>query len=221
MLLLFLPQGGGSPTSAGFDLSQTANTLLSRLGASSWDDIDWLTEAEVYSYFDEAAKRLAQVAGVFVERDTSIALATNVAQYDAPADWISTIHVSAGNTRLRPASVAELRALDDGWKSATGTTARYSMDAGALGTVVVYPKPNSAQNGQVLSMIYHQYPEEISDSQTLAPITSPIADYFLYFALNRARGKQSDKAMPEVAAYAAQRVQLYEQILESYFGEGE
>jgi hypothetical protein len=221
MLLLFLPQGGGGPTAAGFDLSQTVNTLLSRLGASSWTDIDWLTEAEAYSYFDEAAKRLAQIAGVFVERDASISLLPSVARYNAPDGWISTIHVSAGSTRLRPVSVAELRALDWQWQQTKGAVQRYSMDAGPLGTITVYPLPLSAQHGVALPVIYHRYPAEISETQTLAPISAVIADYFLYFALNRARGKQSDSAMPEMAAHAKQRVSLYEQVLTAYFGEGE
>lgn len=228
MLLLFLPQFAWTGSSAGgYDLTLTANSLLSRLGAASWADLDWVTEAEVFSYFDEAAKRLATHCGAFVERDATGLLAADEAQYATPLDWISSIHVSTGTTpvRLRPSSVSELLALDGTWQTTPATVnnppARYSMDAGPLGTITLYPLPQAAQAGQTLAQIYHRFPADIGSTQTLAPIPSPVSDYFLYFALMRCRGKQSEGAMPEVAAHAEERGKLYEQIFSGYYGESE
>lgn len=228
MLLLLLPQLPWDGSSeAGYDLSLLVNTVLSRLGASGWADLDWLTETEVYAYFDEAAKRLATHCGAFVDRDASAELAAAVPQYANPDGWISTIHVSAGNTpqRLRPTSVAELMALDSAWQTTAciGNTlpTRYSLDAGPLGTVTAYPMPLERQAGQPLAHIYHRFPEDISSTQTLVPAPTPVADYFLYFALMRARGKESPGAMPEIAAAAKARVEMYEQIFQSYYGDGE
>lgn len=219
LLLFFNPQGAGSAI-AGFDLTQTAKALLSRLGAVSWSDLDWLTEAEVFSYFDEAAKRLASLTGAFVERDTSESLASAQTEYACALGWISTIHLSNNGARLRPTSVAELLALDSTWPETPGNPSRYSDDAGPLGTFVVYPQPQTAQAGQALAQIYHRFPLDLSSSQTLTPVPSPVADYFLYFALMRARGKQSESAMPEVAAHAEERCKMYESIFANYYSEG-
>lgn len=225
MLLVFLPQVAWDGTSpAGYDLTLLSNTLLSRLGAASWDDLTWLTEEEVFSFFDEAAKRLATHCGAFVDRDASAQLVKNQAQYANPAGWVSTIHASAGVTpnRLRPASASDLTALDATWQTTpcgSALPSRYSLDAGPLGTITVYPLPG--QNGQPLAQIYHRFPPDLSPSQTLVPLSAPVADYFLYFALMRARGKESEGAMPEVAQHASARCQMYEQIFLSYYGRGE
>jgi hypothetical protein len=202
-----------------FDLTATATMLLGRLGATSWADLDWLTEAEVFSYFDEAAKRLAQECGIFVIRDTSDNLANGTSQYATPAGWLSTIHVSAGSTRLRPASASELLALDATYTATTGTPARYSMDAGPLGTVTIYPTPTRYA---ALCQVCHVFPQpDITQSAPTAPISSPISDYFLYFALWRARGRQSESSMPEIASHAEARCKQFEEMFNGYYGDGE
>lgn len=201
-----------------FDLTATSTVFLSRIGAVSWEDVtDWITEAEVFGYFDEAAVRLAEL-GLFVSRETQT-LASGTSAYPMPADWLDSIHVSVNGQQCRPTSAAELLALDSLWPQTACEPSelpeRYSMDAGPLGTITLYPQPVAVAE---LETIDHVIPAAISTAQTTAPIMSVVSDYFLYFALQRARGKESPYAMPEIAAAAASRVQLYEQILASYFG---
>jgi len=194
--------------------------MLGRLGAQAWDDLEWLTESELYTYFDEAAKQLAR-SGVFVDEDSTVTLSAGESQYTTPAGWISSVRVSGAQGVLRPASTFELEALDSAWETAQGPPYRYSMDAGPLGTVTLYPQPTANQQHETLTHVYHRFPPDVSTAQTAVPVPEPVADYFAYFALQRARGKESEGAMPEMAAHFAERVQMYEQILASYWGEQE
>lgn len=205
----------------GYDLTETANVLLGRLGATSWTDLPWLTEAEAFGFFDEAAKRLAERARLFADRDDTTAIAANQAQYDNPASWIDTEHVDLDGAALRPASAAELTALDATWAATPGPPARYSLDAGPLGTITVYPAPQADSAGKKLAQVYEGFPDAISTGQTVVPLPAALADYFLYFGLMRARGKESEGAMPGMAAHFEQRVKLYEQIALKYWGRGE
>jgi hypothetical protein len=225
MLLTLLspqPASDGSST-AGSDLSFTALALLPRLGARAYNDIaSWLTPTDIYSYFDEAAKRLAERCGIFVERDTSIVLTPGIGQYNLVARSLSTLHVSISGARLRPVSAAELDALDPLWPDAVAPAGeqptRYSLDVGPLGTITTYPRPGLA--GAIVATINHVYPLPVVQDSTVIPIPAPVADYFLYFALMRARSKQSEQEMPEAVALAEARLTLYEQVLRGYYGVG-
>jgi hypothetical protein len=202
-----------------FDLSATANDLLARLGATSWGDLDWTTQAEVYSYFDEGLKSLAAKTGIFVERDTSGTLATGTNQYQAPTGWISTIHLSVAGLRIRPTTLTEIEALDAAYVAALGTPTRYSDDAGQLGSITYYPTPQAPDAGKTAAVVFHLSPPDLSVGQTLIPAQSPVADFFLYYALQRARSKESVSSMPEVANHAEQRAAMFLQIFEQYWGQ--
>jgi hypothetical protein len=200
-----------------FDLSATANVLLERLGAASWTDLDWCSQSEVYGWFDEAQSRLAEL-GLFVALET-LATEAAVSAYALPADWLRTIFAAVNASQVRPASVAELQALDSGWAGAVCAAgelpSRYALDAGSLGTLTLYPQPGAVNTLELIDQIT---PPDITATQTSAPIPSVVSDYFLYFALQRARGKESPNAMPEVAAAAAQMVALLEQAFQTLWG---
>jgi hypothetical protein len=170
---------------------------------------------EFYQWADEAAKRLASNCGVFVERDASTTTSPNVAQYPVPAGFVDAIHVSADGRALRPTSVAELDALDSTWPVTTGVVQRYSMDAAGELTITLYRIP---LDGESLAFVYHRFPADITAVASVINVASPIADYFRYAMLAEARRKQSEGAMPEMAAHFDERVALYEKVICSYWG---
>jgi hypothetical protein len=202
-----------------WDLTQTEIDFLSRVGAFAWTDVaDWLTKSEVYGYFQEAALRLAEL-GLFVSREIVSVPGTPTPVLALPADWIDSIHVSVNGQQLRPTSAAELLAYDSLWPETLCSPgvlpSRYSMDAGPLGTVTLYPVQSSSAE---LETISHVTPAAVSTTQTTVPIPGVVADYFLYFALARARGKESPYAMPEVVSAAQSMISLYEQVFTTYWG---
>jgi hypothetical protein len=203
-----------------FDLSATAAEFLARAGVVSWTDLNWCTQAEIYSYFDEAAQRLATL-GLFVARNTQT-IAASTPQYACAANWLDSLHVSVNGQQCRPTSVAELVAYDSTWLAlfceAGELPYRYSMDAGPLGTITLYPQPAASAE---LETVDHTTAATITPAQTLAPIPAVLSDYFLYFALKRARGKEGPYQMPEIAEAAEQACELFEQVLASYWGVAE
>ena len=216
MLLLLLPQG---PAIAGVDLANTILDILPTLGASGLSDLDWCTQAELYQWADEAAKRLSHRVGVFVERDTSTALVSGTATYPTPTGHVDTIHASVlPSVKLLPSSVQELAALDATWSKTAGPVTRYSMDAAGIGTITVYQIPTAAGT---LAVIFHKFIPQIQAGASAIPVCSPVADYFAYAMLAGARRKESDHTMLDMADHFDKRVDMYEQILTHYFGEGQ
>ena len=213
MPILLFP-GGGAPAVTGVDLANVITEILPALGAAHLGDLDWCTEAELYDYADEAAKRLAHRVGVWVDRVAAQTLTAGIAS--VPTGHVDTIHVSYSNKSLRPASVRELSSLDATWSGTTGTPTRFSMDAGTPGTIVAYP----SKTGTV-AVIYHRFQPAVAHGASTIPIATPVQDYFAYSMLAEARRKESDAAMPEMADHFQQRVDLYEQILTAYFGEAQ
>ena len=201
-----------------WDLSVSEGDVLSKLGAVSWADCaDWCSRAEVYTYFDEAAKRLAEL-GLFVARETQT-ISAGTSAYNLPADWLDSIHVSVNGQQCRPASTAELQALDSVWQQTAcepgALPGRYSMDAGQLGAVTLYPQPSGTGE---LETIDHVIPPDVSTAQTAVPIPSVLSDYFTYFAVQRLYGKESAMAKPEVVSVAAAQVALLEKVCVAYWG---
>ena len=116
---------------------------------------------------------------------------------------------------LRITPVRELWALDGTWPATPGPAARCSFDAGSVGTITLYPVPTA---GGTLSQVCQEFP---ADGSTELALPAVLQDLFSYAMLAGARGKESDSAMPEMAAHFGERVKLYEQIAEHLWGPGQ
>jgi hypothetical protein len=217
MLTLILQSVAGSPLSA----DAAVVDAVYRLGFSSWAEIaagtEWVTPAELYAWADEEAKKLAYEAGVFVTNDTSITVTGGTAVYGLPASHVFTMAAALGNTPLRITPVRELWALDGCWPATTGPAMRCSFDAGSVGTITLYPIPNA---GGTLSQVCQEFPADLVAGGAL-PLPAVLQDLFTYAILGGARGKESDAAMPEMAAHFGERVKLYEQVAEHLWGPGQ
>jgi hypothetical protein len=219
MLLLFLTQG---PANTGLDLATVLDGVLPALGASSLADLDWTSEAELYKFADEGNKRLAQKIGGWVDRSAAVAVTSGSAQVSMPTGYVDLIHASIAGAYLRPTSALELSALDVNWTTAAegflSPVRRISMDALGPTQGLLYPIPASSTTAAV---IYHRFQPTIQAGSSTIPVASPVADYFAYAMLAEARRKESDQTMPEMAAHFDERLALFEQIFERYFGEAQ
>ena len=215
MLLALLPQG---PAIAGVDLALVTADILPALGASSFGDLSWCTQAELLQWADETAKRLAHRFGVFVEWNAGPSVLPNISVYAVPPNHLDMLRVAIGSYRLRPSSVRDLLALDSSWQTTTGPVQRYSMDANGTQFITLYPQPLGAAT---MTVIFHRYPPTIAPGTSAAAVASPIADYFAYSMLAEARRKESEARMEEMAEHFQQRVALFEQIIEQYWGQGQ
>jgi hypothetical protein len=198
------------------DISVVLGELAPLLNAASTADSDFLfwTAAELYQFCDDAIKEAARKAELFV---TTSSIRFTAAQATKPLNAIAVIAAAWNNSPLREANVSEVEALDDAWETTPGTPSKWLQDVG-LGVIRTYP---TTQVAGTLSMIAQTFPADISTAQTMVEAPAPFAGYLLEAMLGRAREKQSDAMMPEVAEHANQRLTMYQQIFEQYWGAGE
>jgi hypothetical protein len=215
MLLLLLPQGPAPPS--GVHLASVIAEQLAALGATSFTDLDWTSEAEMYQWADEAGKRLANRTGFWVDREGGRAVGSGAHTHALPAGHVATVHVSLDDVTLRAMTAAELEALSAGWPADSGAVARFSIDAALPGNLRLYKVPTATGT---MAIIYRRYRPRIESGSGPIPAPSPVGDYFGYAILAEARRKESDAAMPEMAAHFDERLKLFEQLIERYWGPG-
>jgi len=210
--LPIIPQPAAAAASTSTDLLGRIYPLL---GATSALDLEFWTDAELLVWVNAGFQRLARMSGVFVERDATITVVNGTASYALPTKNISTIHVALDGARLRPASARELEAYSATWTTDNATPTHYLQDYGtATPYITLWKKPIA---GGTLAIVEHEYPTTITAGATL-PAPDVISDYVLFYTLGEARRKESDAAMPEVAAFCDSIKQLYEEACISYWG---
>ena len=193
------------------DVSAVITGLLPALNAASTADLVYWTQDELYQWADEAVKRLARRAAVFVNYSAAM---WSAAEVPLIPNAIAPALIAWNGSLLRVATVAELEALDDNWEAATGTPKRWTLDLG-LQQVRLYPAPDVA--GMVQGVIIIA-PADLSATQTALEAVAPISGFLAQSVLGQARGRVSDAEMPEVAAHCAQRAAMYLEIFARYWG---
>lgn len=194
-----------------------------RLGFLSAADLaaaNWLTPAELYQFGDDAAKFLARTSSVFLAYDNSVNVVAGTPQYSLPAAHVFTVMawLSTAKQQLRLTTVGQLFALDANWATTTGNPVRISLDAQTAGECVLYPNPIA---NDVLNQVLEVFPPTVALAASVLPVNPVLQDYFTDALIQGARGKESDSAMPEVAAHLAQRRALYEAVADHLWGTGQ
>lgn len=208
------------------DVANSLGDVPFRLGFLNAAELDSnnysVTTTELYQFGQDAAQKMAYSVGLFLLVDDSITLVPNTPAYNLPAQHVFTIlawllYTGLPIQLLRLSTVGQLFALDANWGTTTGNPVRASLDAGSVGTITLYPNPVGAAT---LYQIYQYYPVVLFGTSTL-PLSPVMQDAFTYALLAGARGKESDTAMPEMAAHFSQRVDLYQQVADSLWGPGQ
>jgi hypothetical protein len=234
MLLLLIPQGlgGGGPDSQPpapatpgnvLDAAVSLGDVLYRLGFQSVADMGaepWVSVDELYQHADEAIKKIAYRSGVFLTLDQSVSVVAGTGVYELPATHVYTlaaalVYETGAPVPLRMTPVRDLWALDGTWPTTAGVPTRCSMDAGSVGTITVYP---IAVDDAEMQQVCEEYPADVMAGATTVALPTVLQDYLSYAMLAGARGKESEAAMPEMAAHYRERMELYEQVIEHLWG---
>ena len=220
MLLPFFFGQGTAPT--GVSVADLVDQLVVMLSLGRIEDLTLATEADVYTWADEAVEELARNAMLFVVRDDTLTITAADATFAVPARWISAIHVSQDNDEpnadwraLIPASVPELEARDTTWETAAGTPTHFALDQLGLAEIRVHKIPAANTSAAV---VYVEYPSTIAKATPTLTAPKTLGVYLFYRMLAIARGKQSDEPMPEVAAHARGMSELLGQVFQEYWG---
>lgn len=218
MLLLLFHTPAAAPSPSYINAAQVISDLWPALNAIGASDAVFWTEDELYTWFNEAGRRLSGRVGIFVVRDSSITLATDTAEYDLPDAHQATIQADVAGQFLRARTVKELEALDANWPAATGIPKSFLLDVEGVKEVTIYPAPDADFDGDALNLIMRSLPAEVSSSAGFLTAPVVLEDYFAFSILAEARRKESHAAMPEIAQWLDGICGLYEQTIQSYLG---
>jgi hypothetical protein len=213
------------------DTSVCLADAVYRLGFASLADSQsaqaYVTNNELYQFADDHLKHLSYQGGIFIGLDTSVAVTAGAGVYGLPGSHVFTLMawiapqagVGGSNQPLRPTPVSGLFALDNTWATTAGESNRYSLDAGSVGTITVYPIPLTSGT---LCQICQQFPATVTAAAPqILEMPSVLQDALTYAMLAGARGKESDNAMPEMASHFKQRLDLYDAVIEHLWGPGQ
>lgn len=205
---------------ADLDLSPLIPLVTSALGVGGIDELESWTVGELYGYASDELDRLTGAHNVVVEC-AELEVAAGGPNVAYPADRLGTLAAfwTSGATvaALRPASVRELEAREDDWEAAAGEVTHYVEDFQGADLFRLYKQPAAPGTA---TLLYLAGAEDLSESQTRAPIPAPIGDALALRMIAEARRKDCDAQLPEAAAFVEQVLGLYESALSAYWGEG-
>lgn len=204
------------------DTTEVLADILPSLHAASTSDSDlyWWKLTDLIEFMDEALKRLARKAGVFVKRSTSVTSAVGAPTYSLPADHVAILHVTYGTEPLRPSGTLELESRDSDYRSTQGTPDHWYLDQLGDYTMGLSPVPNHA--GDTVPIIYTAIAAELDDAQlnTLVTAPTPIKGYLAMCILAEAYGRESEMEMQDLSQHCKGRIAMYEAMMASYYGSG-
>jgi hypothetical protein len=194
--------------------------LLPSLHSDSIADLYWWSLGDLILYMDEALKRLARKAGVFVKRSTSSVSAVGIPTYSLPADEVAILHVSYLTTPLRAAGMIELESRDPNYRTAPGTPDHWYADQ--LGDYTIGFSPVPAHAGDAMPLIYTALAPDLDVAQlnTLVTAPVPLAGYLAMSVLAEAYGREGEMECSDIAAHCKERVSTYESMMAQYYGSG-
>lgn len=216
MLIPLFPQGAQTQV-GNVNLSTAIGALWPSLNAAGPGDAIFWTEAQLYQWMDEAAKRLARKSGGFVRRYTGLSAASSTANYALPSDHVVTLQADLAGTVLKARNVQEMEALDAAWTTTTGTPKAFLEDTQGVGQLTLAPIPVATGT---IGLFERYTPATVTVSNAILEVPSCLQEYFTFYALAEARGtKETNASMPEVSQWLRGLCGQMEQVVASYWGD--
>lgn len=218
MPILLFPGGGATvaPTIRGYyNTIEVLDRIPPALACEGYSSMLFCTQADLIEWSNNAIEDLTRTTGVNVETDDSITTVAAQADYTLPTGHLSTIDADLEGAKLRPASGAELAALNQDWTTTTGTPTRYTEGEG-FGEVRLYPIPTA--NGDTLRLVFHRKPADVSTSAPYVGLPSILQDYQFHRVFSLARRKESQSQMQDAADFSDKVAELIQQTAQAIWG---
>jgi hypothetical protein len=217
-----LPGGSGEPEGGEIDVTAVIDGALPTLHANSRANLAHWTEGELIEWADEGLKRISRLACIFVGRVASTLTVATQATYSLPERHVSTLHVSHITQPLRPANTRELEMRNPQFETTLATEAapisHWYQDLLGAPKFGVTPVPDVSD--EPLPVIYNGYPVPVDPGQSLVAAPAPFKGYLSFYVIWQAYQKEGESEMPDVAAHAKARCEMYETIFQGYYGKG-
>lgn len=189
------------------------NSLLPDLRSDTMGNLTWWTEAELYRYANNQLQELGRAIPCWT-LVTSLSTVALTATYNLPARTVDVLGVYLDGRRLDPVTADELDAGEASWRASGGDTPRrYTLDlANAQITLIGIP---SAVHQVIL--IYTETPAEIALGFSTVAGPAVLPDLTQLAVLQQAYTRQSESAMPDVAAAANILRELFQAGFSAYY----
>lgn len=218
MLLLFYATQA-PPAAAGYiNLSTSLAELWPALNSTSPIDAIFWDAPEMFQYFDEAVKRMARRFGVFVVYDQSITSAVSTPAYNLPANHISTQQADLAGLTLRPLNIQEAEALDASWPTTVGPPTHFLEDTEGLIQFALYPQADGPNAGKLAGLVMNSFPPDITPAAGILVAPFCLKDYFTFYAIGKAREKETRAQMYESAQFFLGLCDFVEQTIQAVWG---
>ena len=192
--------------------------MLECLNCSNVSELNPRTIGELYNYAEEALHDIGGRFLLLVTFDGTILLVSGQSTYELDGLHIATIYAAASGSTLRPSTVAEMEALDPGWEEAAiGTPERWVGNISGLHYIAIYPPP---QYAGYLQIVMHKHPPDLTPAAPSVAMPAAVGDYLLLRTLERARQREGEMQMPDVAQALGGLADAYEQAMQAYYGQG-
>lgn len=202
------------------DTTAVIAELLPVLHTDTTANLYWWTQNDLIQWMDEALKRLARKAGVFIQRSTSTVSAAGVPAYPLPVGCVAVLHQSYLTTPLRAAGTMELESRDPDYQTTPGTPDHWYADQIGDYTIGFSPVPVTA--GDLMPIIYTALSPDLDVAQVNVLVTAPVPlkGYLAMSVLGEAYGREGEMEMQDLAAHCKSRVAMYEAMMAEYYGSG-
>lgn len=216
LTLLLFPQPAQTQL-GNVNMATVAGDLWPSLNANGPADAIFWTEAQIYQWLDEAAKRLARKSSGFVRRYTALTAASSTANYSLPADHVVTLQADLAGTVLKARNIQEMEALSGTWPTDSGTPKAFLEDTQGVKQLTLSPIPTTTGT---IGLFERYTPATVNAANAILEVPGCLREYFTFYALSEARGtKESNAPMLEISQWMTGLCGQIEQLAATYWGD--
>lgn len=196
-------------------VSSLISELWAALGATSEASAVWWDAAELYTWANDTLRRMRQ-ARIYVEQ-TSYTLTSGQQTYTLPSKAAQLLIVAYDGTVLPRFTAKEMDAARQTWRAYAAPEPPESVveAMSAENTFAVVPSPTATLSA--LLAVTVSLPADVSAGAPTASVPSWMAEPLYLGMLAGARGRDTDGAMPEVAASIERVLSLIERAAAGLF----
>lgn len=200
------------------NVSTVITSVWPALGALLESTAVFWDATEMYAWANDLMRRFRD-ARIYVET-TPYTLTSGQQAYSLPAKATALLGVTYANTFLPRYTPREIDALRQAWRTYSASVAPEGVVEGASSdnTFSVFPSP-TATLGEMLAITV-SLPADASAVAPTLPLPTWMAEVVYLGLVAGARGRDSDGAMPEVAASIERVIDAFRQTAQSLYVAG-
>mgnify|MGYP007039181039 CR=1 FL=1 len=208
-------------------MTHDQQSVMWALNASGSGDLGFWTEAELWQESDIAAATLCRDSGMLAEVLSDITLGPQTSTVSLPVRCVRPLAVFHKSTdegtlvirQADPATVPDLEARGDSWRTEEATFFRQFAQQHDDNTLHVFPRMPAGRTVAV-QVVGAVVPATLNSGSPVLALPEAIRPYLNYRTLAAARDREGPGRMPEVSAAMGEMAELIGATLGALWGDG-